>query len=82
MINRLLYYLQGDYLSVYYVFKSENQAIINILKKSIDTHLSENNLSLKIDRVFEIEHHEFDIVCGEGETVYELQIPIVKKKEV
>lgn len=72
---------EGDYISIFYVFKSENQALIDSLKQSIDTYLSENNLSLKIDCVFEIEHHEFDIVCKENETVYELQIPVKKEKK-
>lgn len=69
---------EGDYISIYYVFKRSNWNKVNELKKMIDSYMIEHSMRLSKDCVFEIEHHEFDIVCKEDETVYEMQIPIKK----
>ncbi|UII56377.1 MerR family transcriptional regulator [Cytobacillus spongiae] len=70
---------KGEYLCIYYLFNKGNWSKTNDIRKHIDTFLKDNQISIKNADILEIEHQEFSIVCEEGQSVYELQIPIDRK---
>ncbi len=70
---------EGEYLSVYYVYKNGDTNKLENLRSKMDAYMEADNLVRVSDEVIEYEHPEFSMICGEHEAVFELQVQVRRK---
>jgi len=70
---------EGEYLSVYYVYKNGDTNKLENLRTKIDAYMEADNLVRVSDEVIEYEHPEFSMICNDDEAVFEIQVQVRRK---
>lgn len=66
----------GDYLSVFYIYKTHQLHELGHIKESIDTYMQRHALVLEESQILEFEHPELGMVLKEDEELYEIQLKV------